>query len=94
MTLVLVFLGLGFALYFKVKLLNIVLTSRYLLAIAFCELPSSESMWWKCVLVGANILLCTLLGLGAVISAHTGMLGNSHWSQKAEGTGDGSCAGV
>lgn len=90
----LVFFEFGFALCFKAKLLNIVLTPWYLLAIAFCELPSSESMWWKCVLVGANILGCTLLGLSAVVSAHTEVLGNSHWSQEPEGTGNGSCAGV
>lgn len=49
----------------------IALTSGYLLATAFCGLASSESMWWKCVLVGVNILGLGLLGLGTVISAHT-----------------------
>lgn len=66
-----IFNGIGFALSFKVQLLIIVLTSGYLLAIAFCGLASLESMWWKCVLVGVNILGLSLLGLGMVIPAHT-----------------------
>lgn len=84
-----------FALCFKVQLLIIVLTSRYLLAIAFCELASSESMWWKCILVSANILGCSLLGLDTVISAHTEMMGNSHQNYETGGIGDdGSCSGI
>lgn len=53
----------GFALYFKVQLLIIVLDVK-ILAIAFCRLATSDSMWWKCIFVIANILGHSLLGHG------------------------------